>query len=99
MKYDKLIERWLTAPPSYESKDTVEKVLVHYFGEDCLKSKAASSHQYKVKDSRLAGLPPFAPYGYLSVPVCGGQRVVKVYLRQIAQAVRHIESLEDSSNE
>lgn len=102
MKYELLIEKWLSNPPANESSDVVESVLVHYFGVECLKSKAGSSHQYRIKDLRLADLTQFAPFGYLSVPISGGQKVKKVYLKQIAQAVKYIEylkSLKGSSDE
>lgn len=99
MKYDKLMDKWLISPPSSEPIDVVENVLIHYFGNDCLKNKARSSHQYRINDIRPADLPQFAPYGYLSVPVKDGQRVIKVYLQKIAKAVKHIESLEGLEDE
>ena len=94
MEYNELIDKWLIATPATESADLVKKLLVHYFGEECVKSKAASSHQLRIKDTRLANLPAFAPFGYLSVPISGGQRVKKPYLKLIASAIKYIKELE-----
>ena len=87
MEYDELIGKWSSRPPGTESAERVESVLTHYFGDAAVNRGVGSSHQYRIKDVRLAGLPGFGLGGHLVIPVSGGQRVKKVYLRRIALAV------------
>jgi len=94
MDYDKLIGRWSSRPPGTESADRVEALLIHYFGGAALNRGAGSSHQYQIKDARLAGVPGFGIGGHLVIPVSGGQRVKKVYLRRIALAVKRTKQAE-----
>ncbi|MCL5105533.1 MAG: hypothetical protein M1133_15670 [Armatimonadetes bacterium] len=99
MDYDALIDKWLVSAPPTESSERVEAVLVHFFGESSIKRGAGSSHQFRIKDSRLADLPGFGIGGHLTIPVSGGQKVKRPYLKRIAQAVKHIRHVEASNEE
>ena len=94
MDYDDLIEKWRSAAPGDESASHVEVVLRHYFGADSVKKAVRSSHQFRIKDARLTDLPGFGIGGHLTIPISGGQRVKKVYLKRIALAIAHIKQSE-----
>lgn len=98
MNDKQLIDKWLNNTPSDESADTVERILVKYFGPDSVK-KCGSSHQYRVKHSALVDLSNFGIGGYLSVPVKNGQRVKGFYLKNIARTVKRLEEVAKGEEE
>lgn len=84
-----MIEAWRTKRNPEETKETVEAILVHYFGERFEKAEG-TSHQFRVSHPALYQHPHFVG-GTLSVPVKGGQSVKGIYLKRIAEAIAIIE--------
>lgn len=93
-----LIEKWYSNTPGDESADTVERLLVKYFGRSSVSRKRGGSHQLRIKHQGLADLPGFGIGGHLSIPIKGGSRVKKLYLKRIAQAIKRLAEVADAKN-
>ena len=95
-KTAKSVQLWLKNAPTESPIDHVIAILERYF-PDGIVTKGGS--HITVKDKRLAGIKEFGPLGHLVIPVKGGQRVKREYLKKIAGAVEIIESREDKEHE
>jgi hypothetical protein len=90
-KNEKKVQKWLHNPPTDEPVERVEAVLKHFFGTV---RKGATSH-IVVQDTRLEGMDDIGPDNDFSVPIRGGQKVKKQYLRRIAEAVQYMGEVEE----
>ena len=91
-KTEKRVHEWLQNAPTESPVDHVMAILDRYFPDSMISRRG--SH-ITVKDKRLQGMKEFGPLGHLEIPVKGGQRVKREYLKKIAKAVELIESWED----
>ena len=91
-KTAKRVHEWLEKAPTESPVDHVMAILDRYFPDSLISRRG--SH-ITVKDKRLQGMKEFGPLGHLEIPVKGGQRVKREYLKKIAKAVELIESWED----
>lgn len=73
-----LIDKWLSNTPPDDSVETVERILIKFFGAVRTK-RSGGSHQYRVKHPLLEGLPGFGVGGHLSIPVKNGKKVKGYY--------------------
>jgi len=55
-------------------------------------SGTKGSHNIKIEDEGLADFPGSHPRGEMTIPITGGQRVKKYYLKRIIEAVEHIKA-------
>ena len=94
-KTDKRVQKWLDDPPVDAPFEQVEAVLKRYF-QNGIRRKG--SH-ITVTDKRLIGMMEFGLSGDFQICVRGGQRVIQVYLKRLANAVQIINSLENSEHE
>jgi hypothetical protein len=90
-KAEKRIQKWRHNPPQDAPVDEVEAVLKRYFAGSY--EQKTGSHFF-VKDKRLRGTSEFGPLGAFQIPVSGGQKVRKEYLKRLATAVEIIIDLE-----
>ena len=93
-----MLADWVNKPQPSVTVDSVEAMLLHYFGDNFKQATGAGSHQLRVFHPALFGHPHFVG-GTLSVPVSGGQTVKAIYLKRIAEAVALVKEAEKKEAE
>lgn len=93
---DRLIQKWLTDPPTEAPFEQVAGVLDYFF--EGLIRKKSSSH-WVIRDQRLKGYAEFDPYGEFAISKKGGQRVKGYQLQMLARAIQIITAEEKVGNE
>lgn len=92
---DRLVQKWLTNPPTDAPFEEVAGVLNYFFRGKI--RKKGSSHRV-VRDERLRGYSEFDPYGEFSISKVGGQRVKGYQLQTLARAIQIITEEEEVSD-
>ncbi|WP_028322822.1 hypothetical protein [Desulfatiglans anilini] len=89
-KAEKLYQKWSAHIPREAHLHEVTTFLDTYFPGMW---KQKSSSHIVVRCSRLAMLADYRPFGEISIPVKGGQRVKGFYIKEIIRAKRALEEL------
>ncbi len=93
-KGQKLLDQWADNPPKEARVQDVETFLNTYFPD--MWDQKKSSH-IVVRCEALKAFPNYQPYGELSVPVKGGQKVKGFYIKKLIKAVQLLTELGDTS--
>ena len=92
-KAQKLFDRWSERVPREARLREVKTFLDTYFPQ--MWGQDGTSH-IVVRCEALKDFPDYQPYGELSVPVKGGQKVKGHYIKQLIAAVRLLEASGDT---
>lgn len=95
-KAEKLYRKWSEHIPREAHLQEVTTFLDTYFPG--MWKQKLSSH-IVVRCSRLAVLADYRPYGEITVPVKGGQRVKGFYIGNLLRAIRVLEELGEEDDE
>jgi len=93
-KAQKIFELWADTIPKEARVQDVKTFLNTYFKG--MWDQKGSSHMV-VRCEALKTFPDYQPYGEISVPVKGGQKVKGFYIKQLVKAVQLLQELGDSS--
>ena len=95
-KAQKLFKKWSENIPTDARVQEVETLLNHYFNG--LWNQQKTSH-IVVRCEELKTLQDYQPYGEISVPVKGGQKVKGRYIKELIKAIGILEELGGEENE
>ncbi|MFW6333450.1 MAG: hypothetical protein ACOC23_09155 [Thermodesulfobacteriota bacterium] len=93
-KGQKLLDRWADNLPREARRQEVITFLDTYFPHMWTQNK--SSH-IVVRCDALKGFPGYQPYGEISVPIKGGQKVKGFYVKRLIKAVALLLELGEES--
>ena len=88
---EKTLEKWRRNPPTHAPIDKVVAAIKRWLPGRF--ERKPGSHMV-IRDTRLASFEGFGPFGELTIPVAGGQRVKGRYLQRLARAIEIVEELE-----
>jgi hypothetical protein len=97
-KVEKRVTSWRTGKQPVP-KDDVESVLNHYFPGCWSQSEKSGSHIFKISHPVIAQMADSNPYGDLTIPVSGGQKVKPIYLKKLVKAIDLLNQQESKSEE
>ncbi|MBW1940927.1 MAG: hypothetical protein JRG68_08235 [Deltaproteobacteria bacterium] len=92
-KAQKLFEHWIDNVPREVRVQDVKTFLNYYFPD--MWDHQRSSH-IVVRCETLKAFPDYHPYGEISVPVKGGQKVKGFYIKALLKAVSLLTELGDA---
>ena len=92
-KAQKLFDQWSDNIPKEARVQDVKTFLNYYFPD--MWNQKRSSH-IVVRCEGLKVFPDYQPYGEISVPVKGGQKVKKFYIKALINAVNLLTELGDA---
>ncbi|MBN1931450.1 MAG: hypothetical protein JW786_07570 [Desulfobacterales bacterium] len=92
-KAQKLFDQWVDNVPKDARVQDVKTFLNAYFPG--MWNQKGSSHMV-IRCDALKPFPDYQPYGEISVPVKGGQKVKGFYIKQLVKAVQLLKELGDA---
>lgn len=95
-KAQRLFKKWSKNIPTDARVQEVKTLLNHYFNG--LWNQWKTSH-IVVRCEKLKAFPDYQPYGEISVPVKGGQKVKGYYIKELIKAIGILEELGGGGNE
>lgn len=90
-KVDKLLDKWLNNTPTDAPVNSVIAMIDRFFPDQW--EQKGSSHII-VWDKKLIGVPEYGPKGDFAIPVKGGQKVKKFYLKRLSSTIKLLEEIE-----
>jgi len=91
-KAEKLFDRWSENLPKEARIQEVKTLLNTYFEGQW--DHDGTSH-IVVRCEKLKALPDYQPFGEISVPVKGGQKVKGYYIRSLIKAIKDLQESEE----